>query len=155
MLLRRAWASLLHGTAAGCLFATAGEYGALLTGTGAKLLEGEPPLAISEPEVLAVLEGTLRRPDLGLEGKEYALTALMKLAARFPASASRARAIIEAHTSCSALELQTRSVEFSRLFRYDAIRPQVDIVPGVGMRVLAGVLARSSHPLCSLVFMLA
>ena len=104
----------------------AGEYGELLlSSSGSKLLEGEPPLSATEAEVVDLLQGMLLRPDLGLEGREYALTALMKLAARFPGSAGRIKALIDQQTTSLQLEVQSRSVEFSRLFNFEAIRPQV------------------------------
>lgn len=49
----------------------------------------------------------------------------MKLAARFAGQAAPIRALISQHASSIQLEVQSRSFEYSRLFNYDAIRPQV------------------------------
>lgn len=57
--------------------------------------------------------------------REYALTALAKLVPRFPGSAERIKAMVAAYRQSSQLEVQTRSVEYSRLFNYPAIEPQV------------------------------
>jgi hypothetical protein len=64
-------------------------------------------------------------PQSTLAVREYALTALAKLAARLPASAERIKGVVGAHRQSAALEVQTRSVEYSRLFAYPAIEPQV------------------------------
>ncbi len=65
-----------------------------------------------------------RRPNLSAACKEYAITALMKLAARFPAQAQAIKAVIAQHASSIQLEVQSRSFEYTRLFNFDAIRPQ-------------------------------
>lgn len=47
--------------------------------------------------------------------REYALTALAKLEPKLAGSAERIRAAVAAHRASPALEVQTRSVEYSRL----------------------------------------
>ena len=66
-----------------------------------------------------------RRPNLSAACHEYAITALMKLAARFPGQAAAIKAIIGQFATSIQLEVQNRSCESTRLFNYDAIRPQV------------------------------
>jgi AP-1 complex subunit gamma-1 len=103
-----------------------GEYGELLVGPEAgKLLEGEQALGLGEADVVGLLEAVLQLPQSTLAVREYALTALAKLAARLPASAERIKGVVGAHRQSAALEVQTRSVEYSRLFAYPAIEPQV------------------------------
>lgn len=65
---------------------TVGEFGEALPGPGAAggLLEGEEPLPLSEADVVALVEGALRRPKAPAAVREVALTALAKLSARLP-----------------------------------------------------------------------
>lgn len=101
-----------------------GEYGDLVV-SGAGRLEGEEVESSSEDQVVDVLEGIVTNFDMPAVCKEYALTALAKLSARFPASAARVQAIIESRTTSQELEVQSRSVEYSRLFSFAEIRPKV------------------------------
>jgi AP-1 complex subunit gamma-1 len=102
-----------------------GEYGELVV-SGQGRLEGEAPLgAVTEGEVVGLLEAVLAARHLPPACAEHALTALAKLSARFPGSAARVRAAVAAHAGSARLEVQSRSVEYSRLFEFDAIRPQV------------------------------
>ena len=67
---------------------SAGEYGELLVG-GSKLLKNDELLTVSEGDVVSLLESVLDRPNLSPQCKNYALTALMKLSARFSSQAER------------------------------------------------------------------
>ena len=69
----------------------------------------------------------LQRPSASPACREYALTALAKLAPRFPGSAQRIRGIISSYSHSPQLEVQTRSVEYGRLFEFSggAIARQV------------------------------
>lgn len=138
-------AAQLHGYAVRCAFRTLaanldtaqpslvmvatwclGEYGDLLVGPeGGKLLEGEEPVGAGEADVLGLLEAVLQRPTTSPACREYALTALAKLTTRFPSSAEHIKAVIAAYRQSSQLEVQTRSVEYSRLLAFPAIGPQV------------------------------
>ena len=63
----------------------AGEYGELLLGKAdTPLQDGEEPLSVSSQELVQVLETVLSRPTIKPVGREYALTALMKLSTRLP-----------------------------------------------------------------------
>ena len=56
----------------------------------------------------------------------------MKLTARLPTQAPRLRVLIEKHSSCMALEVQARSVEFGKMFKYDTMRVQwMDRMPAL------------------------
>ncbi|KAI3433299.1 hypothetical protein D9Q98_003118 [Chlorella vulgaris] len=103
-----------------------GEYGELLVGPGsAQLLEGETPLQVGQADVVGMLEAVLQLPNATVPVREYALTALAKLVPRLPASSERAKQLVAAYRHSSQVEVQTRSVEYSRLFAYPAIEPQV------------------------------
>ena len=68
----------------------------------------------------------LQRPNASPACREYVLTALAKLVARFPASAARLKEMVAAYRQSSQLEVQTRSVEYGRLFSLGSnIGPQV------------------------------
>lgn len=49
----------------------------------------------------------------------------MKLAARFPMQSATVKTLISQHATSIQLEVQSRSCEYTRLFSYDTIRPQV------------------------------
>ena len=57
--------------------------------SGGKLLEGEEPLSASEGDVVSLLESVLNRSGVSPQCRNYALTALMKLSARFASQADR------------------------------------------------------------------
>jgi len=58
--------------------------------------------------------------------REHALTAAMKLTARLPSQAPRLQAMLNKHMRCSALEVQSRSAEYSIMFKLDStVRSQV------------------------------
>ena len=62
-----------------------GEYGELLLGKAdTPLQDGEQPLSVSSQELVSLLETVLSRVTIGPVGREYALTALMKLSTRLP-----------------------------------------------------------------------
>lgn len=102
-----------------------GEYGDLII-SGAGRLEGEPSGgAGNEDAMVAAVAGVLIRPELPSICREYALTALAKLSVRCPTTAPTVHSLLEEHSTCIALEEQSRSVEYSRLFDHEAIRGQV------------------------------
>ena len=56
----------------------------------------------------------------------------MKLTARLTTLAPRLRVLIEKHSSSTYLEVQTRSVEFGKMFKFDAMRAQwMDRMPAL------------------------
>jgi len=66
-------------------FPHTGEYGELLLGKAdAPLQDGEQPLSVSSQELVSLLESVLSKVTIGPVGREYALTALMKLSTRLP-----------------------------------------------------------------------
>ncbi|KXZ55609.1 hypothetical protein GPECTOR_2g1159 [Gonium pectorale] len=117
-------------TAAPSLLTTAvwviGEYGEmLLPSMGGPLLEGEPPLAVSDGDIVSLLEMLLRRHRSEHVVVEHVITAAMKLTARLPAQVARLRAIIGRFTASSQLEVQTRSTEYGKVFAHERIRSQL------------------------------
>ena len=67
------------------LSTAAGEYGELLLSKAeAPLQSGEEPLSVSSQELVQLLETVLSHPTIKPVGREYALTALMKLSTRLP-----------------------------------------------------------------------
>ncbi|GFR48866.1 hypothetical protein Agub_g10715 [Astrephomene gubernaculifera] len=120
-----------HGdSAAPTLLATAlwvvGEYGEmLLASMGGPLLEGEPALAVSDADVVSLLETVLRRHRSEAAVVEHVLTAAMKLTARLPAQVPRLRALIGRFTTSTQLEVQTRSTEYGKVFSHERIRAQL------------------------------
>lgn len=62
-----------------------GENGELLLGKAdAPLQAGEQALSVSSQELVSLLESVLSKVTIGPVGREYALTALMKLSTRLP-----------------------------------------------------------------------
>lgn len=102
-----------------------GEYADILTSTSPKLLQGEEPLSVSEADILGLFEQILVRPDTQVVCREVTLTAIAKAAARLPHCAPQSKEMLDKYARSPQVEVQTRAVEFSRLFKYDAIRPQV------------------------------
>ncbi|GAX74370.1 hypothetical protein CEUSTIGMA_g1819.t1, partial [Chlamydomonas eustigma] len=109
-------------TATWCL----GEFGEmLLPGAGGPLLEAEPPLAVSELDIVQLIEVVAKKSKADSNVREFALTAAMKLTARLPNQIPRLKGIVEKFWSSIQLETQSRSAEFSRIFHFEAIRPQL------------------------------
>lgn len=102
-----------------------GEYGQLLTGSGAQLLEGEVPLPAADSDGIAWVEKLLARSKIDPVVKEYSLTCLIKLTARFPDQAARIVEVIKRHTGSSLLEVQQRACEYAKIFGFEHIRPQL------------------------------
>ncbi|EFJ49536.1 hypothetical protein VOLCADRAFT_101862 [Volvox carteri f. nagariensis] len=110
-----------------------GEYGEmLLPSMGGPLLEGEPQLAVSDTEVVSLLETVVRRHRSEPAAVEHALTAAMKLTARLPAQVGRLKTLIARFTTCTQLDVQTRRVgpgswscEYGKVFSHERIRPQL------------------------------
>ncbi|GIL79860.1 hypothetical protein Vretimale_12443 [Volvox reticuliferus] len=110
-----------------------GEYGEmLLPSMGGPLLEGEAPMAVSDAEVVALLETVLRRHRSEPVAVEHVLTAAMKLTARLPAQVARLKTLIARFTTSAQLEGQTRSCEYGKIFGHERIRPQLlERMPGL------------------------
>ncbi|KAL1916302.1 uncharacterized protein VTP21DRAFT_5919 [Calcarisporiella thermophila] len=103
-----------------------GEYGDLLiSGAGAE--DDEPVKEISEADVIQLLESILAGPYINQTTRQYVITALMKLSARFTntASISQIQSTIQRFSSSIEIEIQQRSTEYGNLFNYDSIRPAV------------------------------
>ncbi|XP_025076007.1 AP-1 complex subunit gamma-1-like isoform X3 [Pomacea canaliculata] len=97
-----------------------GEYGDQLFST---TIEDEEPLQISESDVVDLLEKVVGTANSSVVTKEYAITALMKLSARFTATVPRIRQVLELYATSTNMELQQRSVEYSTIFSgFDHLR---------------------------------
>ncbi|VDO22010.1 unnamed protein product [Haemonchus placei] len=91
-------------------FWTIGEFGDLL------LQPADADSAkVEETDVINVFENVLPSTLTSLSTKCYAVTALAKLATRFGSTVDRISALVRANQAHLHLELQQRSVEFSRL----------------------------------------
>jgi AP-1 complex subunit gamma-1 len=102
-----------------------GEYGDLIV-SGSNRLEGEGVATATEQDLVSALATVLiNKPDLPSICREHALTALAKISARCPSTSDQVLRLLEEHSTCVALEEQSRSVEYSRLFSHEAIRGQV------------------------------
>lgn len=100
-----------------------GEYGELLLGTAdAPLQDGEQALSVSSQELVTLLESVLSKVTIGPVGREYALTALMKLSTRLPDHSEYIQGIVEQYRGSSILEVQARSCEYSHMFKLDGMR---------------------------------
>ncbi|DBA97265.1 TPA: hypothetical protein ACH3X1_015011 [Trebouxia sp. C0004] len=100
-----------------------GEYGELLLGKADALLQdGEQALPVSSQELVTLLESVLSKVTIGPVGREYALTALMKLSTRLPDHSEHIQGIVEQYTGSSILEVQARSCEYSHMFKLGGMR---------------------------------
>lgn len=75
-------------------------------GGNSRLLENEAPLSGTAADVVGLLEAVLNRRELDAQCKNYTLTALMKLSARFTEQADR----IKVCTNASWQILQPTSI---------------------------------------------
>ncbi|XP_033929725.1 AP-1 complex subunit gamma-1-like isoform X2 [Melopsittacus undulatus] len=98
-----------------------GEYGDLLV---SGQCEEEPPIQVTEDEVLDILESILISNMSASVTRGYTLTAIMKLSTRFTCNVNRVRKIVSVYSSSIDVELQQRAVEYNTLFKkYDHMRP--------------------------------
>lgn len=103
-----------------------GEYAELLVDKNASLLEEEKRVIVSTEDVLDLLAAVLsKRQGLSDACREVALTAIAKCTARLPSCKERAKLLLEKHCRSQVVEIQTRAVEFRRLFNFESITPLV------------------------------
>ncbi|KAL3123759.1 hypothetical protein niasHT_009972 [Heterodera trifolii] len=100
-------------------FWSIGEFGDLLVTPGNT---EEANIKVSEDEVVELFELLMPHPQLTVPTREYGLTALAKLSTRFDSHAEQIHALIRQYSAHMNLELQQRSVEFSRLLSKDELR---------------------------------
>lgn len=103
-----------------------GEYADLIV-SGANKVEGEGSSGVAtEDELVDTLANVFtNKSELPSICREHALTALVKISARCPSTTDQVHDLLEEHSNCVALEEQSRSVEYSKLFSHEAIRGQV------------------------------
>lgn len=102
----------------------AGEFGELLL-TREGELPDEEPITLTEADVVDTVESVLRDPAVLPETRVYALTALVKLSGRLPGQAARCAALIAEFRRSASLEVQSRAVEYGKIFDHAAIAPQL------------------------------
>ncbi|KAL5021655.1 hypothetical protein ScPMuIL_000810 [Solemya velum] len=97
-----------------------GEYGEFLV---SGQCEEDEPEQISEDEAITVLDKVLISSNCSPLTKQFAITALMKLSARFKNSEERIKQSIALYGGCTNVEIQQRSVEYTTLFnKYSHMR---------------------------------
>lgn len=80
-------------------------------------------IRVSESDVIDLLTKLVRAATTTALTKEYILTAFMKLTTRFSAnSTSRLQQLITAFQDSIEVELQQRSCEYTKLFKWDNVR---------------------------------
>jgi AP-1 complex subunit gamma-1 len=118
--------SLVHA-ASWCI----GEYGDLLVLPSYQPQEddtevdaGDTPSShpVSEEEIVSTLENLIKGPFISLVSKEYILTALAKLCARFPRFVDRIGKFMESYRKSQHLELQQRALEYCNIIHHDSLR---------------------------------
>lgn len=93
-------------------------------GGGAPLPAVTNNIPTSTDDLLDKCEAILLANGMSAITKEYAMNALIKLAARLPSTASRVKRAVDFFASHHNIELQQRASEFSSLFtRHDNLRP--------------------------------
>lgn len=112
-----------------------GEYGEMLvSGEGAG--DEETPVPVSEDDTLDLVERYLKLNTTVTATKEYAMTALVKLSARFT-GLGRIKRLLQYYEHSVSLELQSRTCEYSQLVDQVEIRSAVlERMPAVDMEVV-------------------
>ncbi|MCP9260020.1 AP-1 complex subunit gamma-1 [Dirofilaria immitis] len=98
-------------------FWTIGEFGDIIL-----QLNDDDVIKVEESSIIDVFERILPSNLTNIVTKSYALTALAKLDTRFNETNNRIRQMIESNKGQLHLELQQRSVEFSRLLDYGELK---------------------------------
>jgi len=101
---------------------TIGEYADLLN-TYINEDGDEEQVHVEEEQVISMCEEIVNSSLMSIVTKEYTISALIKLSARFPSFAFRIKKTIDAFEDHMNVELQQRSVEFSIIFsKYNNLR---------------------------------
>ena len=106
-------------------------------------LPDEPPLALTQSDVVDTLKSVLRDARAPRDTRRVAATALAKLAARVPELRSDCVAAVAAFGSAVDLEMQQRSVEFAGVFGRgaDVAAAALERMPPMAMRDEVGANA--------------
>ena len=120
-----------------------GEYGEMLvSGDGAG--DEETPVEVSENDTLDIVDKYLRMNTSTTTTKEYAVTALVKLSARF-AVHERIKHLLTVYERSVSLELQQRTCEYTQLVDQAGIRSAVlERMPAVDMAMVRRAQAVAS-----------
>ncbi|MFH4983983.1 hypothetical protein AB6A40_010692 [Gnathostoma spinigerum] len=103
-------------------FWTIGEFGDILL-----QVSDEDAGRIDENDIIDVFERILPSALTNTVTKSYALSALAKLDTRFSLTNKRIRSLVCCYLSHLNLELQQRSVEFSRLLEYQDLKAEDEL----------------------------
>lgn len=103
-----------------------GEYGQMLLKAG-NFNEDDRDQAVSESEIVSLLDTILESSYATEIVREYTVNALMKLTTRLSSSAEidRIRRILDSKSQSLNMEVQQRVVEYNKLFGYDSVRKGV------------------------------
>lgn len=101
-----------------------GEFGEYLL-NGAQVLDDEKSFTVSEKEVVDLLETVLQQMSYDTTSKEYALTALMKLAPKLRPETQRIASLLDNYCSDVVLEVQQRCCEYIKILKYEQLYPQL------------------------------
>jgi len=99
-----------------------GEFGDILVNEVLPADEDSPAIKVTETEVVEVLESIISSPFTTFSGREYTLTAMMKLTGRFQQTVDRLQKTLRAHADNINVELQQRAVEYIKLFSFPQIK---------------------------------
>eukprot|EP01117_Protostelium_nocturnum_P002092 TRINITY_DN12733_c0_g1_i1.p1 TRINITY_DN12733_c0_g1~~TRINITY_DN12733_c0_g1_i1.p1 ORF type:complete len:815 (-),score=305.97 TRINITY_DN12733_c0_g1_i1:72-2516(-) len=121
---------------------TIGEFGDLLLTVPAS----EREITVSESDVIDLLDKIIRDPATNALSKDYILTALMKLTSRF-SNAQKLRSVIARYQTNMDLELQSRAVEYTKLFGWEAVRDSLlERIPVLEQREMKSASVTSPTP---------
>lgn len=73
-------------------------------------------IPVDERDLVERCQDIINDPKINIATKEYAISALFKLSARFPNQTARVKVFVDGCTTDLNIELQQRSIEFSTLF---------------------------------------
>jgi len=93
-----------------------GEFGDILVNEVLPADEDSPAIRVTETEVLDLLESIISSPFTTAAGREFTITALMKLTSRIPNSTERVKKVLTSFSDNISVELQQRAVEDLKLF---------------------------------------
>lgn len=105
-----------------------GEHGTLITQSYTSPDDGQSFPAVSEHDIVSLLEKGLRLHNADISIKSFILNALVKLSVRFSTSSrTRIQDLIVPFKASLSLELQQRSLEYSAILngKWDTLRGQV------------------------------
>ena len=110
-----------------------GEFATLIL-SGKTTGPDNTPIAVSQEEVIDLVDKVLARHNVSEQVREYALTTLIKLYTKFTQNKDKIRELIDSQTTSPSLEVQQRACEYLHLLDqdFDSVRPAiVDVIPAL------------------------